>query len=234
MSEGFILLHRQLLDWEWYDEPVVRAVFIHFLLRANHADNEWRGTLVKRGSFISTYDKLSKEIGFSVKQIRTAIDKLKKTGEVANDGTRQHTVFIIKNYDLYQPKGKQKAQQPANDGQTSGKQRATNNNDNNENNEINTLFDAFWSVYPNKQAKQKAFESWQKKIKTSELAEQVIRHVTLRKQADDQWLKESGKFIPMPTTFLNQARWEDQYQANQASPTTRKNIHMLPTAGREE
>jgi len=35
----------------------------------------------------------------------------------------------------------------------------------------------------------------------------------LRKQKNtEQWLKDNGKFIPHPTTWLNQARWEDEVE----------------------
>jgi len=131
LVEGFIALHRKILDWEWYDDMNVFRLFMHCLLRANHKDKEWRGIMVNRGSFISSFAKLAEETGLTVKQVRTSLDKLKRTNEMASEGSSQHTVFIIKNYDAYQSQGKQGASK----GQTKGKQRATNNNDNNENND---------------------------------------------------------------------------------------------------
>lgn len=134
-GKGWISVYRTILDWEWYDDANTFRLFMHCLLRANHADKEWRGTLVKRGEFISSLDKLAGELRLSVKQIRTAISKLKRTNELATKGTTQHTVFKVINYDLYQQKDKPKGKQRANEGQTRGKRRATNNNENNENNE---------------------------------------------------------------------------------------------------
>lgn len=138
--EGFIALHRKILEWEWYDDMNVCRLFIHCLLKANYTDKEWRGVVVRRGTFISTYDKLSQETGLSVKQVRTALDKLKRTNEMANEGTRQHTVFIIKNYDEYQSEGKQKGKQKTDEGQTEGKQRASTNKDNKENKENKNIY----------------------------------------------------------------------------------------------
>lgn len=136
--EGFIVLHRKILDWEWYDDPNVFRLFVHGLLRANHKDKMWRGTLIERGQFVSSYDILATELGITKKQIRTAQEKLEKTGEWAHKGTSQHTVFIVKNYDKYQSKGTQKESQEHYEGHSEGTQRATNNNENNENNENNT------------------------------------------------------------------------------------------------
>ena len=133
--EGYIALHRKILEWEWYDDMNVFRLFMHCLLKANHKDKEWRGNVIKRGSFISSLGKLSQETGLTVKQVRTSLDKLKRTSEMASKGTSQHTVFTIKNYDEYQSGGKQKDKRRASEGQAKGKQRATTNNDNNENNE---------------------------------------------------------------------------------------------------
>ena len=35
-KEGWISLYRKFLDWQWYDYPTVKIVFLHCLLSANH------------------------------------------------------------------------------------------------------------------------------------------------------------------------------------------------------
>ena len=42
--EGWIKLHRQILDWEWYDDINVKVLFLHLLLTANYEDKKWQGT----------------------------------------------------------------------------------------------------------------------------------------------------------------------------------------------
>lgn len=78
--------------------------------------------------------------------------------------------------------------------------------------DIKDLFKVFWSTYPNKQGKAKAQKTWESKVKTVELANQIVKHVEIRKLSDPQWTKDRGEFIPLPTTFLNQERWEDEYK----------------------
>ena len=131
MSTGWVKLHRQLLDWEWYSDVNTTRVFLHLLLVANHKDNNWRGIEIKRGQRLTSISSLASETSLSIKNIRTSIKRLKTTNEVASYSTAQHTVFTMVNYDLYQDE----ASQVANKGQTKGKQVATNNNDNNDNNE---------------------------------------------------------------------------------------------------
>lgn len=99
---GFIKLHRQLLDWEWYGDINVRLVFIHCLLKANFKDKRWQGQLIKRGQFISSLGKLSEGVGISKQQLRTALEKLKKTGEITTKGQGNNTLFIVNKYNDYQ------------------------------------------------------------------------------------------------------------------------------------
>ena len=127
---GWIKLHRKLTEWEWYSDVNTSRVFLHLLLVANHKDNQWRGIPIKRGQRLTSLSKLADETSLSVKNIRTAIKRLKSTNELASHSTAQHTVFTIINYDLYQSE----ASETANEGQANGKQVATNKNDKNEDN----------------------------------------------------------------------------------------------------
>ena len=48
-SKGFIKLHRELLEWEWYDDINVYRLFTHLLLKATHKDYKHHGIIIKRG-----------------------------------------------------------------------------------------------------------------------------------------------------------------------------------------
>lgn len=101
-TTGQILLHRKIIEWEWYGDINTCRLFIHMLLIANWKEGHFRGTTVPRGSFVSSLDKLSEETGLTKREIRTAISHLKTTGEVTVKTTNKFSVFTIKNYDLYQ------------------------------------------------------------------------------------------------------------------------------------
>jgi hypothetical protein len=135
MNNGFIVLYRSLLEWEWYSDANTTRLFIHCLLRANHKDNKWQGIMIDRGSFVTSYEKLSQETGLSVRSVRTSLNKLKMTGEVTIKSSTKNTVIVINNYDTYQISDKQTNKRVTNKRQTSDKQVTTNNNDNNINNE---------------------------------------------------------------------------------------------------
>jgi len=67
-------------------------------------------------------------------------------------------------------------------------------------------FDRWWDCYPKKVGKKPARAIW-KRIKPD--LEQLIEDTTQRALMDAQW---RGGFIPNPTTYLNQERWNDELQ----------------------
>ena len=104
MENGFIKLYRSLLKWEWIDNPNVLSVFIHCLLHANHQDNKWHGVLVERGTFITSISKLSQNTGLTPQQVRTALKKLSKSGEVVTKSQQgaKYTIIRVCNYEKFQ------------------------------------------------------------------------------------------------------------------------------------
>ena len=70
------------------------------------------------------------------------------------------------------------------------------------------LFEIFWNCYPNKKSKQSALKSFEKLNFSEGLFEKIIKAVEIHKKTE-QWIKDNGKFIPHPATWLNNKRWED-------------------------
>lgn len=69
-------------------------------------------------------------------------------------------------------------------------------------------FEDFWQTYPKKAKKKPAREIWQRKQLDSR-ADLLIADVQNRQQNDRRWLEG---FIPDPTTYLNQERWDDEIE----------------------
>ena len=67
-------------------------------------------------------------------------------------------------------------------------------------------FDKFWEAYPNKKDKQKAIKAW---AKHQPNLPKVLKALKAQKNSE-QWKKDNGQYIPLPTTWLNGARWEDE------------------------
>lgn len=132
MNKGFIQLHRSLLEWEWYDDNNTKILFLHCLLKANYKDKNYRGSSIKRGSFVTGRDVLAKELGLSVQQVRTSLTKLKSTNEITINSSSQGTVIEVIKYNDYQ----EVTNKTTNEQPTSNQQVTTTNNINNINNTI--------------------------------------------------------------------------------------------------
>lgn len=155
---GWIKLHRQFLNWEWYDDAPVKTLFLHLLLKANYTAKNWHGIAINRGQYLTSLPKLSSEAGLSHKQTRGALEKLKRTKEVTVEGT-QYSLITLCKYETYQSEsdnegtvegttGAQSGHGEGTVGADEGQQLKKVKKDNNEKKVRNTLdddFDVFWS-----------------------------------------------------------------------------------------
>ena len=119
-SSGFILLYRQITEWEWYQNPNTFRVFLHCLLMANFTDGRFEGMDIKRGQFVTSLPNLSKQTKLSIQQVRTALDHLKSTGEITDTSTSKYRVITVVKYNDYQQDNRQ------NNSQSTGNQQASN------------------------------------------------------------------------------------------------------------
>jgi len=84
-------------------------------------------------------------------------------------------------------------------------------------------FETFWKEYPVKKAKSVAIKSWNKLKIDNDLFLIIMTAVKNHKKSI-QWVKDNGQFIPMPSTWLNQRRWEDELEITNQKSTKYKNI----------
>ena len=130
ISRGYVRLFRQIDEWEWYDNPFVKAIFLHCLIKANDKAKKWRDLTLKRGQFVTSYEKLAAANGMTIQQTRTALKQLQLTNEIEYQSTNQYTVITVKNFNLYQATNIQKTKadtQPTNK-PNEGQVTTTNNN----------------------------------------------------------------------------------------------------------
>lgn len=99
---GFIVLHRKMLNWEWYDDANTKIIFLHLLLTANYEQKKWHGITIERGQVVTSLRKLSDTLGLSKDTIMRSLKKLESTGELRREPTAGYTIITLKNYCLYQ------------------------------------------------------------------------------------------------------------------------------------
>lgn len=122
MDNWFIKIHRQILDWEWYDDINTCRLFLHLLLKANYEDSKWHWIEIKRGQRLTSLANLAKETWLTIQQIRTSITKLKSTQEITHETTSTFSLINLINYDKYQTQQHTK-QQVINKRATTNKER---------------------------------------------------------------------------------------------------------------
>lgn len=71
-------------------------------------------------------------------------------------------------------------------------------------------FDAFWEEYPRKVNKEMAKVAFQKMFLAGKLPSisDITKAISQQKRTE-QWSRDGGQFIPYPSTWLNQERWND-------------------------
>ena len=121
--KGYITLSRKILDWRWFKKPKTAHIFIYLLLAANFENHDFEDTIIKRGQYACTQERLSAETGLTLKEVRTALDSLKKTGDISIDTSRGYSIITISEYERYasaategQNNGEEKAEKGQNNG----------------------------------------------------------------------------------------------------------------------
>lgn len=206
IENGFIKLHRKMIQWEWYNDVNVKILFLHLLLTANYEDKKWQGKVIKRGQRVCSYSVLSKELKLSVRSIRTSLNKLKMTGEVTSETTSKYSLISIVNYDLYQDERQAKGQ--SGDKQATSKRQATDNNERKIKKDkkdkeyiYSDFFEKLWKLYPKKQGKGSVSDTQKEKlykIGFEEMSRAVNRYI---KYIADNGIEE--KYIKQGSTFFN-------------------------------
>lgn len=116
--DGWIKVHRKMLEWEWYDKSEMVHLFIDLLLNANTKEAVWRGKTIPIGGQITSLDSLSKRTKLSIQTIRTCLARFENNKQITQEATNKYRLITICKYDIYQERQARKQQ---------ASQQATNN-----------------------------------------------------------------------------------------------------------
>lgn len=101
-KQGFITINRKITSWEWWTNCITRGLFLYMIINANWNDGYFQGQLVRRGQFITSYNKLAEENGLNRKTVMSHIKRLVSTGEITVKSTKRWTTVTVVNYAKYQ------------------------------------------------------------------------------------------------------------------------------------
>jgi hypothetical protein len=77
-------------------------------------------------------------------------------------------------------------------------------------------FKQFWEAYPKKKNKAQAQRAFKAQKINGELPD-IIAHIKKQCESTD-WRKERGQFIPYPSTYLNNRKWEEIEETTDSEP----------------
>lgn len=107
--DGYIKLHRKLLESEVFQNEKLLKVFIYCLLKASHKEHELkigRQTVkVQKGQFVFGRKKASLELGIPESTVRDYMKILKKDKMIDIKSTNKYSVVSIVNWGVYQSSG---------------------------------------------------------------------------------------------------------------------------------
>jgi uncharacterized protein YdaU (DUF1376 family) len=77
--------------------------------------------------------------------------------------------------------------------------------------EVDQRFLEFWQAYPRKKSKGQAEKAWMSLKADDDLSRKVLQGLAAAKRSQD-WLKDNGRYIPHPATWLRARGWEDEHE----------------------
>lgn len=157
--DGWIKLHRQILDWEWKQDRNCFVLFVHLLLCACFKPTKWAGQNLGVGQYACSVRRLANDTGLSVSEVRGALKKLCATGELSTKTTNKFTIITIVNFGFFQNISEENNKQIADQTQTESKEKSNNpqtdnkhnkkdNNINNANNSRILIKDIYYIYNP--------------------------------------------------------------------------------------
>jgi hypothetical protein len=130
MREGFVYLHRKLLDNPVFDNPHMLKVWIWCLLKASHAKHDTlvglRNITLMPGQFIFGRFKAAAELKMKPSSVRNYMAYLERYQMIINNSDNKYTLVTVTNWALYQTYNKNLDTNRT----ATGQQQDTNNNGN--------------------------------------------------------------------------------------------------------
>ena len=159
---------------------------------------------------------MSKQTGISEQSIRSSIFNLKSTSEITTESTSKFSIITIIKYGEYQIDRKKSTSKSTsnltNNQPTSNHIQELKKNKNIKKEDKDCVhFQEFYTTYPRHEAKQDALKAWTT-LKPDEALRSIILAAIEAAKKSEGWLKDGGKYIPLPASWIRGKRWEDEYK----------------------
>lgn len=136
---GFLIVNRRIAERSWYSDTNAFRVFFHLLISANYGETS-DGVKLQRGQCVVSLRKLARTLSLTLKNVRSALRRLSKAGEITIEPSHRHTLVTINDYDGWQCMAAKRSDRKA----------------------APEGFDEAWAAYGRKGSRKKAMEEWRR------------------------------------------------------------------------
>lgn len=101
-ENGFIVLHRKLLDWKYFMFSSAVSLWVYIIMKANWKDGYFLGTEIPRGSFATSISKIAADTGLSESTVRRWLKRFEDDGQIERKSSNRCTIIKVSNYATFQ------------------------------------------------------------------------------------------------------------------------------------
>lgn len=106
MTGDWLKLHRATLNSACWQDMKTGWLWVNLLMRANWETRQLlNGQVLQPGQMVIGQDLLAQELGMTRKELRCAMTRLVKCGNIATTGAKKGTTITILNWQKYQERG---------------------------------------------------------------------------------------------------------------------------------
>jgi len=217
MAENWIKLHSIAIERGWLKNQNLWTFWTYCLMKATRkphiAKVGFQEVPLEPGQFIFGTYQAREDTELTVQNIRTCIDKLKKSKNITVKTTNKYSVITIENWEFYQSGIGQTNSQTnkplTNQKQTSNKPVTTYKSIESDKRKrviYSEQFERFWNAHPRRAGSKKlCFTEWNKKMLDDKIDDVMLaleNHIV-----SESWTKEDCKWITGTQKWIENGMW---------------------------
>ncbi len=235
MLGGFVKLNREILDNEIiFKDCEYLAVYIYLLLNLSFdggqtVDFNGEKYNLKIGEHVTTIRKIAEKCKIEQTKVHRILRLFEKCNIIATQTDKRKTLIAIDVSELWGYDFATRVQQKCNKNEENKdeKEKSSKREKEERKERIKNVriipsispkgesereeeyFNKFWANYPRKTGKGYARKCFKRINVDASLLEKMLATLAWQKESRE-WEREDGKYIPNPSTWLNQERWNDE------------------------
>ena len=101
LDNKYIVLKDEFWDERWINNSKTTIVFIYLLMNANTNAEKYGKDRIRRGSLVTTNEKIVEKCGLTYQNVRSALASLEKMGEIKRERRNHYQIITITHYEDY-------------------------------------------------------------------------------------------------------------------------------------